>query len=386
MSSPYFSIMLPIKGRAGLARDALASLLQQDFRDFEVLVSNNGGDPAVTAALAPLLADSRVLYVEQPQVLDMPNHWETVSKLASGGHFMVLPDRSVLRQGALAEIWLAHEQFENAGEIVSWPWDLYFEDANLLVPHLSADGVPISLPSEESLMASLSGLSKYPYSLPRGLNSSVSTSLLERMRSISNTAFGVLNPDFSFAYRCLLLKDAFIYIPKPLMISQGLSVSNGGTALRGDASRYFLTLNLSEPFIYAPSKAMLVENGIFEDFLKSAHTYGRLDLIESWDRTSYYIRCFNEISEKRRARLVPASYVATLQAEVEAALQAEPDATRLSVYYALRSGSPMGTIRRFLRHLLPDSVVTILRPHILRLKGAKRYKSVLHAAGFAGRS
>ena len=177
-----------------------------------------------------------------------------------------------------------------------------------------------------------------------------------------------------------MLKSEFVYFQKSLMISQGLSVSNGGTGLRGDASRYFHTLNLMEPFLYAPSKAMLVENGIFEDFLRSAHILGRFDLIERWDRTSYYVKCFSEVSEKRSAGIVGGAEVDGLQREVENALDSEPLALQARVRSEIRNG---GSTRQVLRRVLPAALISILRPLILRLKGAKPSRSVLQAAGFA---
>jgi len=100
----------------------------------EVLLSNNGADPSVKVAAGPLLNDPRVRHLEQPQVLDMPTHFEVVSKLARGRYLILHTHRSVLKREALAEVAAAHAKYGNDGAVVSWRWDLFYEDKGLLAP------------------------------------------------------------------------------------------------------------------------------------------------------------------------------------------------------------------------------------------------------------
>ena len=44
MIPPYFSILIPTRGRPDLLRDAVVSALFQDFDNFEVVVSDNCND------------------------------------------------------------------------------------------------------------------------------------------------------------------------------------------------------------------------------------------------------------------------------------------------------------------------------------------------------
>lgn len=380
---PFFSILLPIKGHPLLLSDALTSLLQQDFGDLEVLVSNNGADPGVKPAIAHLMNDPRVRYMEQPAVLDMPTHFELISKLARGRYLLVLTHRSVLKQHALAEISKVHARFRDEGAVVSWGWDLYYEDSHLLLANKALNGSAAVLDSDQALLNSLSGKAEFPYALPRALNSSVSMDVVEAVRARFGEAFGKINPDFTFAYRCLLLRKSFVHISKALMTSQGFSISNGGTALRGDVRVYLATLGLTDAFKHAPVKAALVENAIVEDFLNDVNGYGRPDLLARWDRSTYYLKCLAEIGEKRAARIVDSAYVDSLEIEVRTALAREPESVQETVKAAShQSVSLGGLIRRIGRRLLGPKTITALRPFLLRLQGATSHKSVLHASGF----
>lgn len=379
MKQPVFSIMLPAKGRPHLICDALMSLLRQDFADFEILFSNNGADPQIREAVAHLLNDSRLRYFEQPQVLNMPTHWETVSRLASGRYFLVVTDRSVLKQGALRKVNDAHGAF-NGADIVSWPWDLYFDQYRLLVPYVG-DAKVTALPADDLLRSSFGHAEKYPYALPRGLNSSIAVSLLSEMRAVSGTAFDRINPDFTCAYRSLMLRKQCVYIDEALMISQGLNVSNGGNALRGDARTYFSTLGEDLEFECAPVKAVLCENGIMEDLLQTCRLFGRFDLIDEWDRTAYYVKCLSEVEEKRHAGIVDRNVVERLDESVHAALAREPKEVQKAVLASMSSRPRHGAFRKHVQTVLGAALTDVLRPFLLKYRGAVR-TSVLQAAGF----
>jgi hypothetical protein len=379
---PFFSILVPVKGRAELARDALASVLRQEMDDIEVVVSNNGADPAVRDALAPLIGDARVRSVEQPVVLDMPTHWERLAAMATGRYLTVLPDRSLLVRGALARIRAIHAEHPAAADIVSWQYKL-FHDGPGLLQSLAGDGAVRTVASDEAMVASVSDSGALPYALPRGLNSSVSMALVREIRAREGAAFLKINPDFTFAYQCLVRRPAFAHVDAALMISQGLSVSNGANSVFRDARGYLASLGLPDTPVRTPIRGALNENVILEDFLAVCESHGRADLIERWDRAAYFARCLAEIATKRAGGVADPDYVALLAAEYDRALAAETPAVRAAV--AARTGSGrarLDAMRLILRRLLGERAARATRPMRLRLKGARRYASALEAAGF----
>lgn len=379
-NAPVFTVLLPAKGRPQLVRDALASVLGQSFGDFEVILSNNGAEAAIRSAVGDMLQDQRVRYVEQPVVLPMPQHWEQISLLARGKHLTVLPDRSVLKQGALATIANLHARGGPDADIVTWSWELYHSEPGHLQAFAGPTQSPTVLDSETVALSSLRVDALYPTALPRGLNSSVSQALITDIRSRLGAAFMPINPDFSFAYACLLSRPRITHVSVPLMISQGLNVSNGGNAYRTDASDYVDTLGLKDPLPYSPVKALLVENVIAEDFLAACHQLQRLDLLDKFYWVDFYLRCLAELDEKRGAGALPAARIQHLARAVDIALASATQDVQAGVKAARRRLNIRTHLRRTAKRLL-GSRATQLRPLLARLRGGRRFQSALHAAG-----
>lgn len=380
-NNPTFTILLPAKGRPELVVDAITSVIGQTFGDFEIIVSNNGADPRVREAIRPALHDPRVRYYEQPQLLPMPTHWERISLLARGRYQIVVPDRSLLRRNALETIAALHASDADEAKIVSWTWDLYHSRSRLLESIGDGREESVILDSDQTILSWLSSDNAYPTALPRGLNSSVATSIVEEIRRRIGCAFATLSPDYSFAYACLLSRPRFTYLPKALSISQGLDVSNGGNAYRTDASTYLATLGLKQVICYSPIDAALVENIIAEDFFVTCHRLNRLDLLERVDRSILYLKCFAELKVKRDAGVLPVADLLKLRDAIQTALNKEPEAIRARVASDKRSRKITQIIRSSIRFLMGDRIEH-LRPWLLRMRGARRFDSALEAAGF----
>jgi hypothetical protein len=213
------------------------------------------------------------------------------------------------------------------------------------------------------------------------LNSSVATSIVEEIRERIGTAFATLNPDFTFAYSCLMSRPRFTHLPQALSISQGLDVSNGGNAYRSDATAYLATLGLKQVICHSPIDAPLVENIIAEDFFATCYRFNRLDLLGRFDRSALYIKCFAELEVKRDAGIVGSDTLTELSQEIQRALDKEPEAIRQRVIAGHGKRTSTQILRSRLRRLMGDKI-EYLRPLLLRMRGAQRFKTALEAAGY----
>lgn len=364
-----------------MVRDALVSVLNQSYQEFEIILSNNGADSVVRNAIADKLDDPRVRYLEQPEVLPMPEHWERISLLACGRYLTVLTDRSVLKQGALATIAEFHTVGGHEADIVTWSWDVYFTESGFLLPFAGRAQEPTLLESAVLAPDSLRIGKPYPAALPRGLNSSVSTDLIAKIRSRAGVAFSPMSPDFTFAYACLMCHPYVTHLDRALMISQGLSVSNGGIAYLTDGSSYVSTLGLQNPICHSPIKEMFVENLIAEDFFAACHRFERLDILEKIDHADLYLRCLLELDEKRLAAILSPQRIDELAQSIELALANEIPSVKSRVNaFCDRHVSLEARIRRSLKKILGGNLER-LRPLLVRLRGGRRYGSILVAAG-----
>lgn len=382
-NNPKFTVLLPAKGRPALAREALISVLNQSYKDFEVIVSNNGADLDVKAAIENQLTDSRVIYIEHKNALPMPEHWENISLLAKGEYLTVLPDRSVLKQNALETLCKLHDSGGEDAKVISWPWDLYYDNYNLLLPYksLNKDNSNLVLESPQLLLNSLASTSNYPCALPRALNSSVSLDVIKTIREKCGAAFLPMSPDYKFAFACLMITKRITHLNSPLMISQGLNVSNGGNAYLTDSSKYLDTLGIANLINYSPIKNLFVENCIAEDFFSTCHMFNRVDLIAKIDISNLYIKCLLELHEKKAAKISSPEQLKEFSESIFVSLAKERSDVRNKVdIYFNNKASRLNVVKILLKSILKKHIA-FLRPFLLKSRGAVRFDSALIAAG-----
>lgn len=371
-------MVIPATNRPQLARDALISTIRQSVRPYEVIFSNNGAGRKVFEAVKDLLECEGVSYYEHPAMLSMPEHWNFLVEKVRGTHLVVLTDRSVLKKDAIREL-VEILTAGNGIDVISWPWDLYYESG--FVRRYKAKSFGGLMSTSEILMDSLNPFSGYPVHLPRALNSCVSMSVIEKIRGAGSAIFKPINPDYSFAYDCLMSLDRLFVLQKPLMVVQGLGVSNGGQSYLGSAKVYVDSLGISEPFKLSPVKAYLVENTIVEDFLASCRRHQRMDLLETFDVASLYLRCYIEWSEKKAAGLLSGSELWNIRAEIDAALERENLMTRKKVQ-KMKARAWRRYALQNIKRLIPYKHRDKLRTWMFSMGMAEPTPSALHAAGF----
>lgn len=74
VSSPYVSIIMAAYNAQSFIAEAIQSLLDQSYKDFEILIVDDGSTDNTRSVITPFLKDSRVKYFHQK------NHGQTVAK------------------------------------------------------------------------------------------------------------------------------------------------------------------------------------------------------------------------------------------------------------------------------------------------------------------
>jgi glycosyltransferase involved in cell wall biosynthesis len=380
--APYFSILIPCFRRPEYAKEALESVLLQTGDDYEVIVSNNGADLAVRESIAQLTADRRVDYVEPSSLLSMPDHWEYLKARVRGKYVLVLTDRSVLKKNALRLIKSVHDAIPWKSEVVSWAWDLYYNDEKILIRH-GGDGCSVVINSHDYLLRAARYLDdSYPYALPRGLNSCISSKVLNQISDHCGSSFGRLNPDFSLGYRCLHTVDEFVHIDGALMISQGLRLSNGGNSTVGDGSAYIKTLGLTmaEAFDKVPIKLPFVAAGIPQDLLKAFDQYNNVNCAQMFNRAQFFVNCFIELDLKKSNRSMSKATVNDFEMEIFSVLSRESVQVRAEVQASLRALRTLRyRLKLFFKGLFSKYAPTCCRILLMRMRGGVKIASALEA-------
>ncbi len=299
MSSPFFTVAIPTKNRADLVDDALRSVLDQTFTEFEVVVCDNS-DEAESEQTAVAVAESddpRVRYVRTSGKLSMPDNWELAIEDARGEFVGILTDRSVFRRDALEVV--RREIDQTGARVVTWFPDLYGRGSG----GKEFKQRPCTLKryrhsSETILDYFLHGNPKYSTKIiPKLMTSFCHRSILEEIRaSPVGRCCPPVAPDFTSGFLMLAHCDWVLTLDECLYVSCG--AGNGSDFRRGgelaDRFRRDLGMEWHEIVDRMPSDACFSHALVLNDLMRIRDAIPeRLPDIEL-DRTQYYLGCLND--------------------------------------------------------------------------------------------
>lgn len=268
--NPIFSIIIPTLNRPEFAKTAVDSILNQKF-DFcvEVILSNNGGDKRTSEIFNSELYKSKIKYIETEKVLSMPKHWEWASLQATGDYLMVLPDRRILKQGALSTIRDVIIDFPQCESVIFTDEWLY--DSGLLVTMKSLNN-DIFVTTKRVLIDFENGVFDRNM-LPLALNSAIKNEFIQNYRLQHGCYFQSISPDFRSAFNYLFSAEFIYSIADPIMVTTGFKSSNGGAAYAGD-NTYLTSLKEEGLFKFMPRCFEgNVWASIFEDYLRTKSNF-----------------------------------------------------------------------------------------------------------------
>lgn len=108
---PFFTIGIPTRNRTGLLAEALRSVLDQGFEDWEVVLVDDGGDMAISPTLEAMLKDRRIRQFRHETTLGRGAGRQRVIDEAAGKWLLWLDDDDIFTDEALGNIAGALEGF-----------------------------------------------------------------------------------------------------------------------------------------------------------------------------------------------------------------------------------------------------------------------------------
>jgi len=104
--------LIPTKDRPELLKQALLSVQSQDFKDWEIVVSDNGTGPA-TGEYVASLKDPRILYFKTPRSLSVTDNWNQALAMSLGDYVVMLGDDDALCPGYFSRMRSLIEKFQH---------------------------------------------------------------------------------------------------------------------------------------------------------------------------------------------------------------------------------------------------------------------------------
>jgi hypothetical protein len=393
-SEPFFSILVPTRNRANLVTETIKSVLFQTFKEFELLISNNGPD-LETQFIGHHFSklDSRISYVEYND-LPMHEHWETASSKLTGKYILILPDRSLLFRNSLMTIY-HHIVSHDFPSLISWRMSEYLDSSSVLLSDLKSHSSSLvtsqTLDSKQVFLDEISGgNSTWSERLPRGLNSAVSSEFIAQLRNKYGKIFRPISPDFTFATFCLLNSAKLLFIDKPLFITRAMDVSNGGLGYSGEInSTYINSLSCDyKLFKHVPCKEFLVSNTIFEDYCEIGLLCDNELVSRNFSLSSYYMYLFQELKVKALAGKLPERRLIQIHNNIiDSIVDAELKAKMLAYSRDYLSLSRLFRIKSaltgFLESSFPRLMYSLRRVAIVFRRHGQHFPSALAAASSA---
>jgi len=97
--TPRYSVLLPTRNGASLLEGCLRSILDQDYEDFELIVSDNASEDSTQEILARHASDPRVTVLRQREPLGVTDNWNAAMAASSGERIALLGDDDALLPG-----------------------------------------------------------------------------------------------------------------------------------------------------------------------------------------------------------------------------------------------------------------------------------------------
>jgi glycosyltransferase involved in cell wall biosynthesis len=301
-SSPFFSIVIPTRNRSHLVGYAVKSVLNQTFADYEIVVADNDIGNATTEVISRF-DDPRVRHLRSGN-LPMVDNWEFGRSYARGEYLIILEDKQVLKPKALERLY--HSVENERHKIVTWLVDLFYDVGSqyrFAAIHRNATRQERVVSSQEVIKLLLeSNRSQSKLLLPRGFNSCCHRSLVE---TIVKGPAGRLNlpvaPDYTMSFLQLAYCDQQLHIDEALVVS-GVGESNGISFVRkAKSAKAFIEETGGEDVFYdrVPIKALLINNVIYNDFLRIRDLAGGNLAGFDLDLVNYFVQCYGDIAEAR---------------------------------------------------------------------------------------
>jgi glycosyltransferase involved in cell wall biosynthesis len=299
----FFSVIIPTRNRPYFVQYAIQSVLRQDFKDFELVISDNSSDKfnQQVEDIACSFNDKRIKYIRPKTELPMGEHWEFALNNAKGDYIGILTDRMVFKKSALRRLY--NVIIKNNPSVISYIWDVVPDDAPpFRFSQNQYSNNVIIYKSSNLLYASMNAI--FPQVLPRGLNTFCKRSFIEELKNKYGLIFNSISPDYYFCYLILGYLDKILYYDATLSISWGENVSNGTNAQKGrivkDVQDFLSFMRKENGLNYAPIP-IATDHFVPIPCNSPLHEYNKVAKIKGNDKfkpimkENFYLQAINKI-------------------------------------------------------------------------------------------
>ena len=277
-----FTVIVPTRERADTLFGCIKNLLQQDYDNFEILVSDNFSQDK-TYDLVSSFSSPIIRYINTGKRISMAHNWEFALRQVDSGWVMFIGDDDGLIQGSLITLNDVINSTScdalTATSCDFW-WPKHFlskPDGELTIP------LPVKNLYEirsSARMLDLVMRGEIPYSELPWLyhGGAASVDLLNKLRGADGNFFQSINPDIYSAISLALGTQTYVKVDTPIAINGASKFSGGVSYMQGNKDEITSPSSkfLGESNIPFDSRLILgksLQLFVFECYLKANHLY-----------------------------------------------------------------------------------------------------------------
>jgi glycosyltransferase involved in cell wall biosynthesis len=292
MSKPFFSIVIPTRGRTQVVDWAIRSALAQTFTDLECVVIDNNLDDRVEKICAQF-ADSRLRRVKTGG-LNMPDNLDEAYRNARGTYVILIEDRQCLYHHTLSFVHDLAQREEL--DCLLWNNDV-FEDGTegSRIRRFGRDRTVKRVRTDDVLEGFCGrNPSQDPMQFILAHRCAVKVSLLEQIRAQTGLQIcEPCSPDGTAGLKIMNVLDSYHYFNGSLSVSHSDQLSNGANYHRNKSStdEFWKSIGGKETaYAHTPIKSCFNENTSFNDYLRLTKVLGGRLQGHALDMIYYYTK------------------------------------------------------------------------------------------------
>ncbi len=225
------SIIIPTLNRAHILKSALKSVVEQDYKDLEILVCDDFSDDE-TEKVVGSFNNKNIVYIRADKRLNATDTFEFALSKATGEYVTFLTDTYYLLPNAISIAMDERKKFD--AEIVMWKNCGYCSPDWLEPERRNTLQIP-RVTSKSYLLDSGIYLHKFYENfreliIPKSINSLCHRSVIKKVINTQGRFFTQPIPDHTSAVSVLINTRKFLFIDKVLFIG-GISPTNTGASL-----------------------------------------------------------------------------------------------------------------------------------------------------------
>jgi glycosyltransferase involved in cell wall biosynthesis len=230
MTNPKIIVIIPTRERCDVLKHALASVVQESYKNLQIIVSDNCSDDE-TCEVVNGFNDPRILYVKTAQRVSMSENWEFALGFVDDGWVTYMGDDDGIPLGAIQKV---ANIIEETGALAirsrfvsfAWPGVNGQPNSRLITP--KTKGFEWR-DSKKWLGQCIQGKEKYT-ELPMIYNGGfIHSTVLGDIKRRGDKYFASSSPDVYSAVAIASVVEKYLFVHEPLAIS-GTSVHSTGTS------------------------------------------------------------------------------------------------------------------------------------------------------------